>query len=197
MLHLCGKEFVNRDGEQTEFVVYSNQPEVTLTVDGTACTKQAEDHFFHFTVSQPERAYSVTASAGDLTEQGEFNHVSQPDPAYRFQQGTVLKWFDITTPDGYYSVKDLLKDITHSPEAAAFINPLLAEMTAARMKKAEQKEQETGRKTQKSGEGISAEARRNITLQFSLLQLIRMGAPDMPKERIIEINQRLNQIPKK
>ena len=31
---------------------------------------------------------------------------------------------------------------------------------------------------------------------FSLLQLIRMGAPDMPKERIIAINKQLNQIPK-
>ena len=109
----------------------------------------------------------------------------------------VLNWFDITTPEGYFSIKDLLKDITRSPEAAAFVNPLLAEMTASRMKKAEQKEQEAGRKTQKSGEGISVEARRNITLQFSLLQLIRMGAPDLTRERIIEINQKLNQIPKK
>ena len=40
------------------------------------------------------------------------------------------------------------------------------------------------------------QARRNITMQFSLLQLIRIGAPDMPKERIIEINQKLNRIPK-
>ena len=77
------------------------------------------------------------------------------------------------------------------------MNPLLTEMAASRTKKTEQKEQEAGRKTQKSGEGISAEARRNITLQFSLLQLIRMGAPDLPKERIIEINKKLNQIPKK
>ena len=33
-------------------------------------------------------------------------------------------------------------------------------------------------------------------MQFSLLQLIRMGAPDMPRERIIAINKQLNQIPK-
>jgi beta-galactosidase len=197
MLHLCGKEFVNRDGDTTEFVVYSNLPEVTLTVDGTEYRKECPNHFFHFTVPQPKGSYTVVASAGSLSEQAQFCHVTEPDPAYRFQQGTVLNWFDITTPEGYYSVKDLLKDITQSPEAAAFINPLLAEMTASRMRKAAQKEQEAGRTTQKSGEGISAEARRNITLQFSLLQLIRMGAPDMPKERIIEINRWLNRIPKK
>ena len=69
-------------------------------------------------------------------------------------------------------------------------------MTAARMAKAAQKEQETGRETVKSGEGISAEDRMKITMQFSLLQLIRMGAPDMPRERIIAINRQLNQIPK-
>ena len=69
-------------------------------------------------------------------------------------------------------------------------------MTAARTAKAAQKEQETGRETVKSGEGISAEDRMKITMQFSLLQLIRMGAPDLPKARIIEINQGLNKIPK-
>ena len=197
MLHLCGREFVNRDGDTAEFVVYSNLPEVILTVNGTEYRRQAPDHFFHFTVPQPEGTYTVTAAAGGLHEQAQFSHAAEPDPAYRFQQGTVLNWFDIDTPEGFYSVKDLLKDITQSAEAAAFVNPVLAEMTAARAKKAEQKEQEAGRKTQKSGEGISEEARRKITLQFSLLQLIRMGAPDMPKERIIEINQRLNRIPKR
>lgn len=196
MLHLCSKEFVNRDGDTAEFVVYSNLPEVTLTVNGTAYTKQAEDHFFHFTVPQPEGNYTVIATAGDLTEQATFNHVSQPDPAYRFQQGTVLNWFDLDTPDGFYSVKDLLKDIAQSPDAAALVQPFLAEMMAARAAKAKQKEQETGRETVKSGEGMSAEDRRRTTMQFSLLQLIRMGAPDMPKERIIAINKQLNQIPK-
>ena len=187
---------MNRDGDNTEFVVYSNLPEVTLTVNGTSYTKQAEDHFFHFTVPQPEGNYTVIATAGDLTEQATFNHVSQPDPAYRFQQGTVLNWFDIDTPEGFYSVKDLLKDISQAPDAAALVKPLLAEMTAARAAKARQKEEETGRGTVKSGEGISTEDRMKITMQFSLLQLIRMGAPDMPRERIIQINKQLNQIPK-
>ncbi len=196
MLHLCGKEFVNRDGDETEFVVYSNLPEITLTVNGTEYRKQAEDHFFHFTVPQPEGDYTVTASAGDLSEQARFTHVAEPDPSYRFQQGTVLNWFDIETPEGFYSVKDLLKDISLSHDAAALVKPLLAEMTAARAAKAEQKERETGRETVKSGEGISAADRMAITLQFSLLQLIRMGAPDMPKERILEINRRLNRIPR-
>ena len=136
MLHLCSKEFFHRDGDTTEFVVYSNLPEVTLSVNGTEYRKQAEDHFFHFTVPQPEGSYTVIASAGDLTEQATFNHVSQPDPAYRFQQGTVLNWFDIDTPDGFYSIKDLLKDISQHPDAAALVKPLLAEMTAARAAKA-------------------------------------------------------------
>ena len=177
-------------------MVYSNLPEVTLTVGKAVYRKQAEDHFFHFTVPQPEGTYTVTASAGDLTEQAAFHHVLQPDPAYRFQQGTVLNWFDIDTPDGFYSVKDLLKDIVQSPDAAALVKPFLAEMTAARAAKAKQKEQETGRQTVKSGECMSAEDRMRTTMQFSLLQLIRMGAPDMPKERIIAMNRALNQISK-
>ena len=90
----------------------------------------------------------------------------------------------------------MLKDIALSSDAMALVLPFLTEMMARRAEKEKQKEQETGRKTQKSGEGISEEARRNTTMQFSLLQLIRMAAPDLPKERIIKINQRLNQIPK-
>lgn len=196
MLHLCSKEFVNRDGDTAEFVVYSNLPEVSLTVNGTEYKKQCPDHFFHFTVPQPEGAYTVVASAGALCEQAQFNHVAQPDSAYRFQQGTVLNWFDIACPEGYYSIKDLLKDIALSSDAMALVQPFLAEMMASRAEKAKQKEQETGRKTQKSGEGMSEEARRNTTMQFSLLQLIRMAAPDMPKDQIIEMNQKLNRIPK-
>ena len=88
-----------------------------------------------------------------------------------------------------------LKNTAAQMPPAALVKPLLAEMTAARAAKAQQKEQETGRETVKSGEGISAEDRMKITMQFSLLQLIRMGAPDMPKERIIAINKQLNQIP--
>lgn len=197
MLHLCSKEFVNRDGDTAEFVVYSNLPEVVWTVNGMEYKKQAPNHFFHFTVSQPEGTYTVAASAGELREQAQFCHVAEPDPAYRFQQGTVLNWFDITTPEGYYSVKDLLREIAQSSEAMALVQPFMAEMMAGRAQKAKQKEQESGRKTQQSGEGMSAEDRRNTTMQFSLLQLIRMAAPDLPKERIIEINQKLNKIPKK
>ena len=142
------------------------------------------------------RLHTVIASAGDLTEQVTFNHVSQPDPAYRFQQGTVLNWFDIDTPEGFYSIKDLLKDISQSSDAMALVQPFLAEMMAARAAKAAQKEKKTGRETVKSGAGMSAEDRRRTTMQFSLLQLIRMSAPDMPKERIIAMNRKLNQIRK-
>ena len=47
-----------------------------------------------------------------------------------------------------------------------------------------------------SVKGMSAEDRRKITLKFSLLQRIKMSTPDMPKERILELNRLLNRIPK-
>ena len=77
------------------------------------------------------------------------------------------------------------------------VQPFITELMAGRAEKEAQKEQESGRRTRKSGEGMSAEDRRNTTMQFSLLQLIRMAAPDLPKARILEINQKLNQIRKK
>ena len=86
--------------------------------------------------------------------------------------------------------------VTCNHHYPALLKPFLAEMTAARAAKAKRKEQETGRQTVKSGEGMSTEDRMHTTMQFSLLQLIRMGAPDMPKERIIAMNRRLNQFRK-
>ena len=196
MLHLCSREYVNREGDTTEFVVYSNLPEVTLSVNGEVYTKQAADHFFHFSVPQPEGSYTVKATAGDLAEEAQFVHVAEPDPAYRFEQGTVLNWFDITCPEGFYSVRDLLRDVFASKEASAVVIPFMSEMTAEREKKIREKEAKEGRAIAKSGEGMSAEERMKMTLQFSLLQLIRMGSPDMPKEKIIACNQKLNQIRK-
>ena len=49
-VHLCGRRYVDRTERETEIKVYSNQPEVTLLVDGKAAATQTGDKIFRFTV---------------------------------------------------------------------------------------------------------------------------------------------------
>lgn len=197
MLHLCGKSFVRRDGDEARFTVYSNLPSVTMYVDGKpAGTQTCPDHFFHFTVKQPEGGYTVRVCAGNLSESAHFKKIAAPDPSYSFGGGTVLNWFDIESPEGYCSLRDLVRDLETIPAAEAVIRPLIALLIEKREEARRAKERESGGKIAVSGEGMTPEQHAGTMRQFSVLQLIRMGWPDMPKERILEVNRRLNEIPK-
>ena len=48
--HLCGRRYAHRTESQTEIKVYSNQPRVTLFVDGKEFAAQDGDKIFKFTV---------------------------------------------------------------------------------------------------------------------------------------------------
>ena len=49
-VHLCGRRYVHRTESQTEIKVYSNQPRVTLFVDGKEFAAQDGDKIFKFIV---------------------------------------------------------------------------------------------------------------------------------------------------
>ncbi len=194
MIHLCSKEYVNRDGDETEFVVYSNQPEVTLYVNGEPKTLAAEDHFFHFAVKQPEGEYTVRAEAGSLFEEQNFCHVNEADPAYSFEKGVVLNWFDIETPEGYFNIKCLMRDIMKTPEGLHLMMSFLTQLNTRREAMWKAIEEKEGKPRVKPGAGMSQEEQMAHMVAFSPLQMIRMSALDLTKEQIIDMNRRLNQI---
>lgn len=197
MLHLCGKRFINRDGEKTRITAYSNLSEVTLYINGNKSQSlKSDDKFFHFEIEQPQGEYEVTVRAGELEESATFNHVDTPDPSYSFGGGQILNWFDLEIRDGYFSVKDLIKDMMTNPEAMAVASGLMTELRANMAKMRQKKEEQSGKKVATNGEAMTAQQRVEMTQRFSILQLIKMGMPDMPKERIIEINNKLNKIKK-
>ena len=49
-VHLCGRRYADRTGDKTEIRIYSNQPEVTLLVDGKEAGRLTGDKVFVFTV---------------------------------------------------------------------------------------------------------------------------------------------------
>lgn len=56
--------------------------------------------------------------------------------AYRLKvKGAVLSWFDITEPEGRFSLNDSLGDIMGNPESARIIEALMAKLTGGSSKK--------------------------------------------------------------
>lgn len=128
MIHVCGERFPDRGPEEREVIVYSNCPEVTLLVNGTPmATKEIAHHAAVFeNVPLTDGTNTVTAISGNV--QGNtiiLNAIPNPNPAYILPRGEndvpVGNWFDgkvpgtdddhMEFPEGYYSVRDTVKDV--------------------------------------------------------------------------------------
>ncbi|MGN0758062.1 MAG: glycoside hydrolase family 2 TIM barrel-domain containing protein, partial [Candidatus Ventricola sp.] len=129
-VHLCGKRYVDRVEDVTRVTVYSNLPEVTLLVNGKALeTKAAPDHFFYFDV--PNRGESrLTAIAGDCRDESVIRKVDAFNERYRLREkGAVLNWFDVSEPEGRFSLNDRIGDICAVPQGKAVIDELLSKFS--------------------------------------------------------------------
>ncbi|MBR0163348.1 MAG: glycoside hydrolase family 2 protein [Lachnospiraceae bacterium] len=131
-VHLCGKRYTDRVEDETKVTVYSNQKEVALYLNDTLFEKKtAEDHFFYFTV--PNRGETtLKAVAGDCTDTGMIRKVETFNEDYRLKEtGTVLNWFDIEMPEGYFSLNDKFSEIMKSPEGVRLVGALMQSLGSA------------------------------------------------------------------
>ncbi|MCI6845142.1 MAG: glycoside hydrolase family 2 protein [Coriobacteriaceae bacterium] len=85
MVHICSKRFRNRARDQIHVKVYSNQPQVTLVVNGHEVATKACDRVFEFDVSLQQGENRIEARAGGLSDEATFIRVSAPNPAYSLQ----------------------------------------------------------------------------------------------------------------
>ena len=182
-VHLCGKRYVDRVEDVTRVTVYSNLPEVTLLVNGKALeTKAAPDHFFFFDV--PNRDESrLTAIAGDCRDESVIRKVDAFNERYRLREkGAVLNWFDVSEPEGRFSLNDRIGDICAVPQGKAVIDELLSKFSGGTA----------------AGFEIT-DGMREMMNGFTVLRMTSlMGttgtSPD--KEALLSLNQKLNQIKK-
>ncbi len=180
-VHICGKRYVDRVEDVTKVTVYSNQPKVELFADGKSLgEKESPDHFFQFDVPN-EGETSLTAKAGDCKDYGLIRKTERFNEDYRMQeQGAVLNWFEITAPEGFFSVNDRVGEIKKSPEGAALIGDLLLALLG---------EKAAG------GEGMG-----KMADGFTVKRLMNMSGVmggSMTKEEMLRWNSRLNGISKK
>ena len=131
-MHICGRRYADRAESETEIKVYSNQPRVTLFVDGKEFATQDGDKIFKFTVPISGE-HTIEARSGACSDTIAIRKVDKPNPAYVKAGGEVVNWFDREdeiVKEGYFSIKDSMGDVKAHPQASAVLNELIAPLQA-------------------------------------------------------------------
>ena len=195
-VHICGKRYVDRVEDTTKVTVYSNLPEVELFANGVSLGKiKAEDHFFYFDVPNKGET-TLVAVAGDYKDESFIRKVDTFNEAYRLkEQGAILNWFDVTEIEGYLSINDRLDEVMKAPAAMAVFGEFMASVMGGAMP------------AQAAG-AMADPGMMKMLGGFTILRLTGMlgmaadmggekkSGPIITKEQLLEINAKLNKIPK-
>ena len=132
-VHLCGRRYVDRAEDVTKIKVYSNQPSVTLYVDGKLVEEQKGSRIFCFEVPI-SGVHQITAQAGAYKDEITVRRTAEPNKDYLFvKEGDIVNWFDQEElRKDCYSIGDTLGEIAKSPEANAIVQSLTAKAAASR-----------------------------------------------------------------
>lgn len=137
MVHLCGKRYAQRAGETTQIRVYSNQPTVSLFVNGELAHVMTADKVFVFDVALKDGFNSILAQAGGCKDSMTLEKVAkEPDiyvlPEVNERAEGVANWFKLVGdldlkapmefPEGKYSVKCKMEEIAECPEAMEIVS---------------------------------------------------------------------------
>ncbi len=198
MVHVCGERFVDRAPDERDITVYTNQPEVTLYVNGEAAgTLQAVDHACVFkNVALKDGANTVTAKAGEAEGNTiTLNAVAEHNYAYDLPEGNqAANWFQdpaavearraFKYPEGYYSIRDKISVLMADPQTA----PIVQEAMAGAM----QGGGSMASMAPKGDDNPMAE----FTRMMRLGDMLKMAGSAFSAEAKLELNQKLNAIKK-
>lgn len=184
-VHICGKRYVDRVEETTKVTVYSNQPEVELFANGVSLGKQTcPEHFFYFEVLNAGET-TLVAVAGDCKDESFIRKVEVFNEEYRLKEkGAILNWFDVTAPEGYYSLNSKIEDIVKSEEGATVFKEVMVSAMGSMM----------GGNSEK----FDMAPMMKMLGSFTVLRLTSLlGATNvtLTKEQLLDMNEKLNVIP--
>ncbi len=132
MVHLCGRRYAQRAGETTEIRVYSNQPVVSLFVNGELESVKSAEKVFVFTVALKDGFNTILASAGHCRDSMTIEKVEKEPEIYVLPEVNeraegVANWFKLVGnldlkapmefPEGKYNVRCTMEEIAKSPKA--------------------------------------------------------------------------------
>ena len=188
MVHLAKKRYVYRCEDETEVLIYSNLPEVSLYVDGKLFETKACDKVAKFIVPLT-KSIKLTAVAGDLKDTSVVKKVKKPykDYALAGSSASVVNWFDkdgnklnLTFDENYFSIKDKIKNIQADPEASkvlqGFIDAFVAE-------------------AKKMGMELPAGMMKMMG-SFSIERISKLAGDRLPAEAVAKINEGLQKCKK-
>ncbi|QKJ21016.1 glycoside hydrolase family 2 protein [Microbacterium hominis] len=182
-VHVAGRRRAERAEAVTEVVVYSNQSEVTLIVDGVEVGTVAGKRAFRFEVPLAGE-HEIAARAGDATDVITLRKVDAVPAASIMPTTTIANWFDeapLPTPAGFFSIQDTLADIKRNDDGARLIASVLEAVATSRG--------EVGR-------GVEIPpAMQAIVDRMSVEKLIAQ-AGGVPIEQVAALNAQLNLIAK-
>lgn len=185
-VHICGKRYVDRVEEVTKVTVYSNLPEVELFANGVSLGKQTSDvHFFYFDVPNAGTT-ELVAKAGECEDTSTIVKVDTFNEAYRMvETGDVLNWFEITAPEGYFSINDKMGDLLKNPAGMNFMMQIMGNAGGGMVDTS----------SIMDNEGLMS-FMAGFTIKRLMAMMGTMGAEPMTKEQMLAFNAALNQIPK-
>lgn len=195
-VHICGKRYVDRTEDVTKVTVYTNQPQVELFANGKSLGVQqkGEYPFFYFDVPNSGET-TLTAKAGDCTDESHLRHVNEPNRDYVLQEeGAVINWFEIETPPGYMSINDTIGDILATTRGK-LLALRIVQMVRANMKK--NKGGSTGGMADMAKGMKINKSLIDMGKGFTVKRVCMMAGGLFTKEQILEINAKLNKIKKK
>ena len=201
-VHLCGKRYIDRVEDVTKVTVYSNLPEVELFVNGESLGKKtAADHFFYFDVPNVGTS-KIVAKAGELTDEITINKVDTMNMDYVLvEKGAVLNWFDVTAPEGRYSLNDKIGDIVKSKRGKLWL--ILVGLRIKKKMDANKKGKNKSKEKKSSGFDIDLKADGGLMQMMGSFTVLRLSSMmgmmniSFTKEELLKMNKKLNRIKKK
>ena len=191
-VHICGKRYVDRVEDITKVTVYSNLPKVELFANGKSLgVKESTEHFFYFEVPNQGKT-TLTAKAGNCIDESTINKVDKFNEKYRLKvEGALLNWFDVTAPEGYFSLNDKIGDIIAHPEGEKLFGDLMKQFFSG-------SEENGGKKKKVMGFELTPAMMKMIG-GFTVLRAMNMAGSaniTVTKEQLLALNEQLNKIKK-